>query len=150
MLFRSVDVHHFDLIRKLNESGLSPESYEGGEYRGTDNLGFSVHNYEDRSSQEVITTERMFLGHFPYTPRNHREEVGPEADAILGNFEERVKNYTEEEINLTGLYYKSQKTGKFIDRFNSRIIFPVNSISGDTIAFGGRVIRDGKLAKYIN
>ena len=92
-----VDVHHFDLIRKLNESGLSPESYEGGEYRGTDNLDFSVHNYEDRSSQEVITTERMFLGHFPYTPRNHREEVGPEADAILGNFEERVKNYTEED-----------------------------------------------------
>ena len=65
-------------------------------------------------------------------------------------YEELLKNYTEEEINLTGLYYKSQKTGKFIDRFNSRIIFPVNNISGDTIAFGGRIIRDGKLAKYIN
>ena len=65
-------------------------------------------------------------------------------------YDELLKNYSEEEINLTGLYYKSQKTGKFIDRFNSRIIFPVNSISGDTIAFGGRVIRDGKLAKYIN
>jgi len=61
-----------------------------------------------------------------------------------------LKNYTEEEINLTGLYYKSDKTGKFIDRFNSRIIFPINNISGDTIAFGGRVIKDGKLAKYIN
>ena len=51
---------------------------------------------------------------------------------------------------MTGLYYKSDKNGKFIDRFNSRIIFPVNNISGETIAFGGRVIRDGKLAKYIN
>ena len=61
-----------------------------------------------------------------------------------------LKNYTEEEINLTGLYYKSDKTGKFIDRFNSRIIFPINNISGDTVAFGGRVIKDGKLAKYIN
>ena len=60
------------------------------------------------------------------------------------------KNYTEEEINLTGLYYKSDKTGKYIDRFNSRIVFPVNNISGETIAFGGRIIRDGKLAKYIN
>ena len=60
------------------------------------------------------------------------------------------KRYTEDEINLTGLYYKSDKTGKYIDRFNSRIIFPVNNITGDTIAFGGRIIRDSKLAKYIN
>ena len=65
-------------------------------------------------------------------------------------YEELLKKYSEEEINLTGLYYKNDKTGKYIDRFNSRIIFPVNSITGDTIAFGGRIIREGKLAKYIN
>ncbi len=68
------------------------------------------------------------------------------------NFHQQLlKNYTEEEINLTGLYYKHDKSGKFIDRFNSRIIFPVNNISGDTIAFGGRIIKkESKLAKYIN
>ena len=65
-------------------------------------------------------------------------------------YEELLKKYTEEDINLTGLYYKNDKSGKYIDRFNSRIIFPVNNITGDTIAFGGRLIRDGKLAKYIN
>ena len=65
-------------------------------------------------------------------------------------YEDLVKKYTEEEINLTGLYYKSEKTDKFIDRFNSRVIFPINNISGETIAFGGRMIRDSKLAKYIN
>ena len=65
-------------------------------------------------------------------------------------FEDLLKRYSEEEINLTGLYYKSDKTGKYIDRFNSRIIFPVNNIPGDTIAFGGRIIRDSKIAKYIN
>jgi DNA primase len=65
-------------------------------------------------------------------------------------YEELLKKYTEEDINLTGLYYKNDKTGKYVDRFNSRIIFPVNNIAGDTIAFGGRIIRDGKLAKYIN
>ena len=65
-------------------------------------------------------------------------------------YEKLLKKYSEEEINLTGLYYKSDKTGKYIDRFNSRIIFPVNNISGDTIAFGGRILRDNKLAKYIN
>ena len=65
-------------------------------------------------------------------------------------YEKLLKKYSEEEINLTGLYYKNDKTGKYIDRFNSRIIFPVNNITGDTIAFGGRIIREGNLAKYIN
>jgi DNA primase len=65
-------------------------------------------------------------------------------------YEELLKKYSEEEIDLTGLYYKNDKTGKYIDRFNSRILFPVNNITGDTIAFGGRIIREGKLAKYIN
>ena len=65
-------------------------------------------------------------------------------------YDELLKRYSQEEINLTGLYYQNDKTGKFVDRFNSRVIFPVNNISGDTIAFGGRIIRESKLAKYIN
>ena len=65
-------------------------------------------------------------------------------------YAELLKKYSEEEINLTGLYYKNDKSGKYTDRFNSRVIFPVNNITGETIAFGGRIIREGKLAKYIN
>ena len=60
------------------------------------------------------------------------------------------KNFSEDQINLTGLYFKNDKTNRYIDRFNSRIIFPVNDISGNTIAFGGRIIKENKLAKYIN
>ena len=65
-------------------------------------------------------------------------------------YEELLKKYSEQEINLTGLYYKNDKSGKFTDRFNSRVIFPVNNITGDTIAFGGRIIHESKFAKYIN
>ena len=65
-------------------------------------------------------------------------------------YEDLVKKYSEEEIILTGLYYKNDKTGKFIDRFNSRVIFPIKNITGETIAFGGRIILENKLAKYIN
>ncbi len=65
-------------------------------------------------------------------------------------YEDLINKYTEEDISFTGLYYKSDKTGKYIDRFNSRVIFPINNISGETVAFGGRIIRDSKLAKYIN
>jgi len=67
------------------------------------------------------------------------------------DFYERIKKkFSDEEIALTGLYYKNDKTGKFVDRFNSRIIFPINNLIGETIAFGGRIIKEGPLAKYIN
>ncbi len=67
------------------------------------------------------------------------------------DFYEKIKStFTEEEIVLTGLYYKNEKTNKFTDRFNSRIIFPINNLAGETIAFGGRIIKESSLAKYIN
>ena len=65
-------------------------------------------------------------------------------------YETLIKKYSEEEIKVTGLYYISEKTKKNIDRFNSRIIFPIRNITNDVVAFGGRIIRNSKLAKYIN
>jgi len=65
-------------------------------------------------------------------------------------YEKLLIKFSEAEIILTGLYYKNEKTNKFIDRFNSRIIFPINNLTSETIAFGGRIIRESPLAKYIN
>lgn len=64
--------------------------------------------------------------------------------------DELKKKYSQEEINSTGLFYFIENKNKFIDRFNNRIIFPINNLSNDPIAFGGRVIENNKLAKYIN
>ena len=65
-------------------------------------------------------------------------------------YEKLSTKYSEAEIMLTGLYYKNEKTNKFVDRFNSRIIFPINNLTSETIAFGGRIIKESQLAKYIN
>jgi DNA primase len=65
-------------------------------------------------------------------------------------YETLLTKFSEAEITLTGLYYKNEKTNKFIDRFNSRIIFPINNLTSEAIAFGGRIIRESPLAKYIN
>jgi len=65
-------------------------------------------------------------------------------------YEKILNKFNETEISLTGLYYKNETTNKFVDRFNSRIIFPINNLTNETIAFGGRIIRESKLAKYIN
>ena len=65
-------------------------------------------------------------------------------------YKKLLEKYTEEEIELTGLFYKLEKSKKIINRFNSRIIFPIKNLNGEVIALGGRIIKDGKTAKYIN
>ena len=38
----------------------------------------------------MIPATKLYLGHFPYTPRLKREEIVPDATEVLGHFEERV------------------------------------------------------------
>jgi NADPH-dependent glutamate synthase beta subunit-like oxidoreductase len=101
-----VDVHHFELLQKLKEANLSPEAYEAekqGDLRGTDDASYAVHNYEDRSSAEIIASDRLFLAHFPYTPRNKRSSSGPSADEVLGHFAERgIGLNTEQAVDESG------------------------------------------------
>ncbi|MGM0554009.1 MAG: NAD(P)-binding protein [Pseudomonadota bacterium] len=92
-----VDVHHFNLLNKLQESGLEPDRYSGEQTRGTSSARFAVHNYEDRSSQEIISHDKLFKGHFTYTPRILRPEHGPGADEVIGHFAERMDGLTEEQ-----------------------------------------------------
>ena len=68
------------------------------------------------------------------------------------NFKEEIfKEFTESEIKETGLFYFDENKKKYVDRFRDRVIFPINNISGDPIALGGRILKDSKyLAKYIN
>jgi NADPH-dependent glutamate synthase beta subunit-like oxidoreductase len=94
-----VDKHHFDLLNKLNESGLTPENYNHrGETRGTNDADFAVHNFEDRAKQEVIASTEMFLGHFEYVARNKRSEQVPSSEEVLGHFEERIIPLSEEQV----------------------------------------------------
>lgn len=90
-----VDVHHFNLLEKLRETSLQPAEYDHRQEWGTDASTFAVHNYEDRSQQEIIPHELLFLGHFPYTPRHQRVETGVGADEVLGHFEERFQGLEE-------------------------------------------------------
>ena len=92
-----VDVHHFNLLAKLNESGLAPGEYNHAQARGTSEADFAVHNFEDRSAHEIVASDRLFLAHFNYSERNRREAVGPDAGRVLGHFEERHKGLDREQ-----------------------------------------------------
>ncbi len=64
--------------------------------------------------------------------------------------EARKKGYKEEYLFKTGLCMEGQN-GVISDRFRGRVIFPVFSLSGKILAFGGRVLKTSdKTAKYVN
>ena len=58
--------------------------------------------------------------------------------------------YNPDIIAKTGVCY-STEDGRLQDRFWGRVIFPVHTISGKVVAFGGRVLQtNAKAAKYVN
>ena len=60
------------------------------------------------------------------------------------------KGYKKEYLEKTGLVI-AYENGNVNDRFRGRVIFPVHSLSGKVVAFGGRVLKkDEKTAKYVN
>ena len=68
------------------------------------------------------------------------------------NFFEKIKKeFRTEDIVETGLFYLDEKKKIYVERFRGRLIFPINNISGQPIALGGRIIEKSDfLAKYIN
>ena len=82
--------------------------------------------------------DKFFLGYCP-------EEPDALARAAL------AKGFTKENLIKTGLCYERENDGQLRDRFHGRVIFPVHSISGKVVAFGGRIMSsDTKVAKYVN
>lgn len=71
-----------------------------------------------------------------------------ERDAL---YKSAIKNgYKKEFLEKTGLVI-AYDNGNVNDRFRGRVIFPVHSLSGKVVAFGGRVLKkDEKTAKYVN
>lgn len=62
--------------------------------------------------------------------------------------EAKRKGYNEKYLVDTGLCIRTD-TGRVYDRFKGRVIFPVFSVAGKVIAFGGRTLKKD-LAKYVN
>ena len=160
----------FDFLMKTKSMGFGEAVRALASEAGMQPYRFS--NFDQKKDQRFQTYKNIFKDYSNYFHQQLFNSENKEAKEYLfqrglekniieefklgyvpwqNNFyEELLKKYSEDEIKQTGLYFKNDKTGKFIDRFNSRIIFPINNITSDTIAFGGRIIRESKLAKYIN
>ncbi|MDR2292129.1 MAG: DNA primase, partial [Prevotellaceae bacterium] len=59
--------------------------------------------------------------------------------------------YKKEFLLKAGLCYEREQTGELIDFYAGRVIFPIHSVTGRVIAFGGRTLSAEKnIAKYKN
>ena len=76
----------------------------------------------------------------------------------IGYSPEKINDFSDAAIKAGYKINFLEKTGltivkedKQIDRFRSRIIFPIKSMSGRVLGFGGRILDNSKnIAKYIN
>lgn len=61
------------------------------------------------------------------------------------------KGYQLEFLEKTGLTIVKPEEEKSFDRFKGRVMFPIQSMSGRVLGFGGRILtNDKKAAKYLN
>lgn len=92
-----------------------------------------------------------------FAERGFREDIirkfqlGYSLDQRDALYKEATKNgYKKEFLEKTGLII-AYDNGGVNDRFRGRVIFPVHTLSGKVVAFGGRVLKkDEKTAKYVN
>ena len=60
------------------------------------------------------------------------------------------EGYKNEFLEKSGLSIR-RDDGSYYDRFRGRVIFPVHTLSGKVVAFGGRILKkNDKSAKYVN
>ncbi len=72
----------------------------------------------------------------------------PERDALATAA--LKKGFKEQFLIDTGLCYRKED-GTLQDRYHGRVIFPVHTVTGRVVAFGGRILENNKkLAKYVN
>ena len=72
----------------------------------------------------------------------------PERDALAKAA--LAKGFKEQYLIDTGLCYR-RDDGRLQDRYAGRVIFPVHTVTGRVVAFGGRILaNDKKAAKYVN
>lgn len=114
-------------------------------------------------AQQYFTTqlyehvEGKTVGLRYFAERGFREDtirkfqLGYSLDQRDALYKEATKSgYKKEFLEKTGLVI-AYDNGGVNDRFRGRVIFPVHTLSGKVVAFGGRVLKkDEKTAKYVN
>lgn len=142
---------------EIQERELTTEEKEA---QGIRESLFVVNTYARDYFQHVLhnTPDGQSIGMAYFRKRGFRDDIIKrfqlgfsigERDAFAK--EALKKGYNKDYLIKTGLCYETSDH-RLLDRFSGRVIFPVHTLSGKVIAFGGRVLstENKKLAKYVN
>ena len=134
---------------------LRPDTKDG---RRNDSLRENIADLNLRAAQQYA---RNLYSPAGKTAQDYIKERGITPETVkqfrLGYAEDSWRSLTDY-IERSGLSLKiaeqaglvvAGKEGKFYDRFRGRLIFPIENVSGETIAFGGRILDKGE-PKYLN
>ena len=121
---------------------------------------FIINDYARTYFHNLLYThqEGKSVGHAYFKERGFRDDIIKKFE--LGYALEQNNAFSAEAMRLgykkellikTGLVAGGENNGPLYDRFRGRVIFPVHTLSGKVVAFGGRILRKAdKLAKYVN
>ncbi|MDH6313485.1 DNA primase [Parabacteroides sp. PFB2-10] len=109
------------------------------------------------SNQLLTSEEGRNIGLRYFKERGFREDIirkfqlGYSLDKRDALAQEAIeKGYQKDFLEKTGLIIVYEN-GNINDRFRGRVMFPVHTLSGKVVAFGGRTLKkDEKTAKYVN
>ncbi|WP_298358990.1 NAD(P)-binding protein [Rhodoblastus sp.] len=122
-----VDVHWFNLLEELHQRHLDPTPYDHTQSRGTSSGKYAVHNFEDRSTNQIIPHKDLFKGHFNYVARSARDERHVDAEHVLGDFEERIVGFSEAQARKEG--ERCMSCGMCFECDNCVIFCPQTAVS---------------------
>ena len=119
---------------------------------------FLVSNFaKDYFKKSLLSEEGKSIGLSYLMERNFDQKMIDRFE--IGYSPEKINDFSDAAVNAGYKINFLEKTGltilkddKQIDRFRSRIIFPIKSMSGRVLGFGGRILDNSKknIAKYIN
>ena len=147
------------LARKYNieveEEEQTPEQLlELNEKESLYNLSLYAQQFFTKTLLETAEGKSVGLSYFKERGMRddliHKFQLGFSPDKWDAFSENAVQNgYKKEFLVKTGL--SIEKDNRLIDRFHSRVIFPIHSASGRVIGFGGRILgSDKNRPKYVN
>lgn len=163
-IMKHEQLSYFDALRylakKYNIEIQEKELTEAEkQIRGDRESMFIVNSFAQKyfATQLYEHIEGKNIGMRYFIERGFREDtikkfqLGYSLDKRDALYQEATKSgYKKEYLEKTGLIV-IREDGSIYDRFRGRVIFPVHTVSGKVVAFGGRVLKkDDKTAKYVN
>ncbi len=139
--------YNIEIIETTNKS-------ENVEERNARESLFIINSYAQEYFQNILSKEDNIRDYLIdrglSDPTIENFSIGFSPDLKNSFYKNASENgFTKDYLIETGLVISNEET--HFDRFRGRIMFPIKSISGRILGFGGRIIDSNKkIAKYIN